>query len=238
LSTTRTNLGSFESSLPVESLSRTFQDALFVTVELGFRYIWIDSLCIIQDDAEDWKQESLSMHGVYKYASCNISASGFPNGVEGFLLIKRRTNPVPVNMSLNNQLTEAEGSTAQNDTREGYRLTIDLPWEKLRRSPIFTRAWTLQEQLLVSFLAGTYFCPHSKFQSSRTIHFDDDQVYWECKCIVANETWPCGWLHTSMEEEYRLSMRDGTWMFSLKDIPYNDVSFHSLKQASGAACTD
>jgi hypothetical protein len=39
-------------------LSQTFQDAIILTWRLGFRYIWIDSLCIIQDSAEDWQIES------------------------------------------------------------------------------------------------------------------------------------------------------------------------------------
>jgi hypothetical protein len=112
LTTTRTNLSSFESSIPVDSLSRAFQDALFVTTELSFQYIWIDSLCILQDDTEDWKQESRSMHAVYKNAICNISASGFSDGVEGFLSTKRRIDPVPVNVPLSHQFPETKCSTA------------------------------------------------------------------------------------------------------------------------------
>jgi len=42
---------------------------------LGFQYIWIDSLCIVQDDPEDWKQESLSMYGVYKNGSFHTSVT-------------------------------------------------------------------------------------------------------------------------------------------------------------------
>jgi hypothetical protein len=84
--TTRLNIPDFEQSLPVDQLSRTFQDALLVTIELGFEYIWIDSLCIVQDDIGDWTREASLMGRVYKNASCNISASDFATGEEGFLL--------------------------------------------------------------------------------------------------------------------------------------------------------
>jgi hypothetical protein len=52
----------------LDELPRTFQDAIQVTRELGIKYIWIDSLCIIQDDPVGWEQESKRMHGIYASA--------------------------------------------------------------------------------------------------------------------------------------------------------------------------
>jgi hypothetical protein len=155
------DLSSFELSIPVNSLSRTFQDALFATVEIGFQYIWIDSLCILQDDAEDWIQESRSMHAIYKNAGCCISASGFSNGLKGFLLPERRIDPVPVNVCLRHQSPGTERSTARNDPKNGYQLMIESPWYEVRLSPIFRRAWTLQEQLLVSALLDIWLSSQS-----------------------------------------------------------------------------
>jgi hypothetical protein len=161
LTTTRTNLNSFELSIPINSLSRTFQDALFTTMELGFQYIWIDSLCIVQDDPEDWKQESLSMYGVYKNASCTISASGFPDGVQGFFSHERHIDSVPVKVYPHSRFPMTGFSTAQNDTQAIYYVMASHPWGEIRRSPIFTRAWTLQEQLLVSALIDIRSRPYS-----------------------------------------------------------------------------
>lgn len=62
--------------IPLEDLSPTFRDAITITRELGFQYIWIDSLCIIQDSNEDWEKEALTMSDVYGHSSCNISAFG------------------------------------------------------------------------------------------------------------------------------------------------------------------
>lgn len=53
-------------------LPRTFQDAVTCARHLGFQYLWVDSLCIIQDSHEDWLEQSSEMSNVYSYSSCNI----------------------------------------------------------------------------------------------------------------------------------------------------------------------
>ncbi|KAF6824117.1 het domain containing protein [Colletotrichum plurivorum] len=70
-------------SIPVLSLQRTFQDAMFITLELGTAYIWIDSLCIVQDSYDDLLYESRRMGDVYCYAECNIAATGYRDGTSG-----------------------------------------------------------------------------------------------------------------------------------------------------------
>ncbi|KAE8453294.1 hypothetical protein EG329_011361 [Mollisiaceae sp. DMI_Dod_QoI] len=68
-----------ESLIPLQ----TFQDAIWVTQSLGFSYIWIDSLCIVQDDEDDWRQESALMSQVYGNAVVNIAATKAENGSVG-----------------------------------------------------------------------------------------------------------------------------------------------------------
>ena len=67
--TTVENLKSFLSSIPFESLPRSFRDATTITREMGFRYLWIDSLCIIQDDRDDWKREVRVRKSLFIYLS-------------------------------------------------------------------------------------------------------------------------------------------------------------------------
>jgi hypothetical protein len=55
--TTRSTLEGYTNSVPLDSLSKTFQDAIEVIPLLGIRYLWVDSLCIIQDCPEDWQNE-------------------------------------------------------------------------------------------------------------------------------------------------------------------------------------
>jgi len=151
LTTTRANLNAHEISLPVDRLSKTFQDALSLTLGLGMRYIWIDSLCIVQDDPDDWEHESRLMHEVYKNASCNLSASGFGDGAEGFMPQQRGIDSEPVPVTLRYQKPNSKSIVdAPADT---YYLIHAAPWDDMRSSPIFLRAWTLQEQLLVRPLA-------------------------------------------------------------------------------------
>ena len=66
-------------------LPRTFQDAIVVTRRLGFRYLWIDSLCIIQDSHEDWIRESETMQNVYANCVLTVAASWGGTVVQGFL---------------------------------------------------------------------------------------------------------------------------------------------------------
>ena len=69
LEQSRWNLLGFRSS---KGLSRS---PLKSPKKLSIRYVWIDSLCIIQDLAEDWRLESSRMGDVYRHSFCNISAS-------------------------------------------------------------------------------------------------------------------------------------------------------------------
>lgn len=69
----------------VEKLSRTFQDAVKVCRKLNQRYIWIDSLCIKQDNPDDWIQEAAQMHLVYAKSYCTIAAVCAKGSEEGFL---------------------------------------------------------------------------------------------------------------------------------------------------------
>ena len=78
---TERNLPEFRKKIPVKELSNTFQDALYVVVELGFEYIWIDSLCIVQDSHlnKDWEKEAKTMSDIYKNAACNLAVEPSPS---------------------------------------------------------------------------------------------------------------------------------------------------------------
>lgn len=70
-------------------LPKTFQGAIYVTRRLGFRYLWIDYLCIIQDSPEDWSKESGTMHAVYANCVLTIGASWGKDSGTG-LFIERK----------------------------------------------------------------------------------------------------------------------------------------------------
>ena len=74
---------SHQRGIPLDALSATLTQAISVSSELGFRHVWIDALCIIQDDPEDWAREAAKMCDVYSDATLTILASGSRSSSEG-----------------------------------------------------------------------------------------------------------------------------------------------------------
>jgi hypothetical protein len=159
------NIDSFRQCIPLGSLSSTFLDAIRVTRALGVRYLWIDSLCIIQDSLADWQAESTEMGSIYRNCVCNIAAtSSSDNG--GGLFQERNTHWV----TPNKVRIQYEGHD------KIYLASLYGPWGKwISRSALNKRGWVLQERLL----------------SPRTLHFAS-QLFWECRMLQACETYPEG----------------------------------------------
>lgn len=144
---TRQNISQFEQSIAIHRLTRAFKDALYVTSELGFQYVWIDCLCIIQDDLEDWMRESKKMGMVYSGAACNISSSAFKNGVHGFMPAQRKSNPAPPTVQI--QCSKDQGPVSQSVGGRDFVILEASPWDDIWHGPLFKRGWVLQEQILV-----------------------------------------------------------------------------------------
>ena len=81
--TVTTNIAHRMRDIPWSELSHTYQDAVTITRELGLQYLWIDSLCIIQDDPSDWDKESASMCSVYTNSFLTICATRSKDGRGG-----------------------------------------------------------------------------------------------------------------------------------------------------------
>lgn len=79
------NLDQRMADIPYDQLPATFRDAVVVTRALCIRYLWIDSLCIIQQNATDWANESARMADVFSNAYCTIAASSASSSLVGFL---------------------------------------------------------------------------------------------------------------------------------------------------------
>lgn len=147
------NHDEWKTSVPIQCLNQVFQDAIYVTASLGFKFIWIDSLCIIQDDPDDWTRESMQMHHVYQHAACNLAASDYENSDQGLLLAERKFNPVPavVQPTWTKVLAERLSDFREEDVELDQRfvLTECDPFMRVSCGPLFSRAWVLQEQILV-----------------------------------------------------------------------------------------
>nr|POE65068.1 hypothetical protein CFP56_34736 [Quercus suber] len=157
LRTIRANLDDHFAGIPLEKLPKTFREAMMVTKHLGIHFIWIDSLCIVQDDSDDWKYEALRMGNVYSGAQITIAATGAVDSSEGLFMDRPALAP-PVVVPYG-------------------RLTVEFyqhPEEKhgaIDWSALDGRAWITQEFLL----------------SRRILHFTQAQLIWSCSTINETE---------------------------------------------------
>ncbi|KIY03971.1 uncharacterized protein Z520_00663 [Fonsecaea multimorphosa CBS 102226] len=151
---------------PIKSLPKRFQDAMEIARWMGVDYIWIDALCIIQDSRDDWLAESTKMGDIYTNSFCNIAATS-ADPKQGCFTERRvyMVEPYPLP---NPQLQDGEKT---------YVIGYDDFWSNsLSDTALHTRGWVLQERLL----------------SPRTIHFGQEQIFWECRCEMACEAYPDG----------------------------------------------
>jgi hypothetical protein len=140
----KTNLSAFTAvPSPATALPKTYQDAMSVTIFLGFRYLWIDSLCIIQDDTDDWKEQSAEMGHVYQHTSCNIAAAWAKEGSQGCFSAR---DPAAV--------IEPTSSSISIDTGEevlllGFDIIPRWKWlGSVVKAPLNQRGWVLQERYM------------------------------------------------------------------------------------------
>lgn len=161
------NIEDLNTGFDINTLPKTFQDAIAATSLLGLNLIWIDALCIVQDSDEDWRIQSVKMSQVYARAYINLAAAASVD-VHGGLFRERNPfslNPFDLKVKLPGYF---EGSLC---------CVPEDPWvASIRDSPLFARAWTFQEKLL----------------SRRTVYFAEDQLYWECGELCASEIYPLG----------------------------------------------
>ncbi|KAK3500675.1 heterokaryon incompatibility protein-domain-containing protein [Neurospora crassa] len=86
--TTRASLVANKNRILFSSLPKTFQDAVQITRRLGQRYLWIDSLCIIQDDEADWAHEASLMAKVYTHSYCTLAALSSSDSSHGLNMVR------------------------------------------------------------------------------------------------------------------------------------------------------
>lgn len=159
---TKTTVYALQSGICYSDLPPTFRDAITVTRQLGLRYLWIDTFCIIQDDGEDWAIESARMGDIYERAYINIAATGAVDGTGGFL-----------SCGIRNQ--SSFSLPCQECSEVGCITFTDQPdssfYKNVIKTHINERGWVFQERLL----------------SRRTLHFAKDQIYWECGHHIVSE---------------------------------------------------
>ena len=164
------NIVGLRKDIPISKLPRTFQDAFEVTTQLGYSYLWIDSLCIVQDEPSDWAREADRMGDVYENASLNIAATAFFSSASSLFVPKSADKPKLLTASVDMQL----GDFHLTGT---FELVQEKAWtSRVDKAPLNRRAWVTQE----------------RFLSPRKLHFGRDQLLWECHQLQACEMLPLG----------------------------------------------
>ena len=183
--TTCGNVSTHRDGIPTASLPVFIQEALVAARTLGYQYIWIDALCIIQDDPTDWDKEASKMKDVYSNADLTIS-SLVASGCHEHLFQSRGasiTRPVPFDTwtPKDKRRMWKKDVIYQNvvypsflfnngGDPEGFSGADNLA----SKAPITSRGWVLQEQML----------------STRILYFGSNQLVWECLCFATTDSDP------------------------------------------------
>ncbi|KAI1307719.1 heterokaryon incompatibility protein-domain-containing protein [Xylaria venustula] len=174
-STTKKTLRLRKSGIPVQELTPLFRDAIELCKKVDCDYIWIDSLCIVQDDESDWRSKSQDMAAIYSNAYFNIAATSSPNGAHR-LFRERWSHGDSWSRTRHDMKTyKLDASSATIDpvylrqahSRDHYFIQGDSLNGRETQAPLLGRAWVLQEMLL----------------SRRIIHFCSSELIWECDTL-------------------------------------------------------
>ncbi|KAF1955194.1 HET-domain-containing protein [Byssothecium circinans] len=165
---TRDKLDRYLEDIPISTLPKTFKEMVEITQALRCRYLWIDSLCIIQHDADDWNQESAKMASIFRGATLTISASGAQNSTQGCGI----HNPLKAAVQFTTARDHKTFFSVRNDFNQSNS-EFDFPHDMIA-SPVHTRAWIFQEKVL----------------SRRILHATQSQFAWQCATHIESET---GW---------------------------------------------
>ena len=205
-------LAALRQGVSLSNLPKTFAEAAIVTERLGFRYLWIDALCMRHDSEADVLAEMGQMHRVYSEATLNIAATSSKDDASGLIYTRNVTALQPCIVSVGPSLGVDEGM---------YKILRSTLWHDLvDTSPLSSRAWAFQERCL----------------AKRTLHFTRNEVFWECQQMCCSEVFPKGLPATmgppsSQENQEFFSkkihhQRHGNWhqlvkMYSPKRLTYS-----------------
>jgi len=172
ITTTVASYGERTSKIVESSLPKTYKDAILITRALGLRYLWIDALCIVQDDSEDWVQQSSQMHQIYASSHITIGASTGRGSDSGIL-----NDRIPTTHTIKSAVpTVDEGLSVVVYTQTAAQYMEShhsqfYVWSAQVDEPLANRAWAFQE----------------RFLSTRIVHFTATEMVMECKAGIRCE---------------------------------------------------
>lgn len=170
LKTLKSNLHIHKQEIPWNEIPTTFQDTITVARRLSIPYVWIDSLCIVQDDQQDWLSQSQLMGSIYEHADLTVAASHAEDAWTGFLNTQSPKMPAI-------ELNGFSFPELSSNSQESQQIFASLRTERAdevfpEHGALNRRAWATQEWLL----------------SRRIVFYTAGQLLWSCKKITQRET--------------------------------------------------
>ena len=178
LTTTTDTLAQRLERIPLNSLPKTFRDAIEITRTLGIDYLWVDSLCILQDSAEDWRKEAAKMKDVYANCHVMIAADDSPDSEGGCLPSTPAVSQAHAVQSMGPWASKVTAFIRLTNLRDSSHMEVCHRFGDARtlsnvsnRGVLNRRGWCLQERVL----------------APRILHFGQSEFGWECPTTVACE---------------------------------------------------
>jgi hypothetical protein len=154
----------FYQDIPSFELPHSFADAFHLTRQLDIRYIWIDALCIIQDDKLDWKTEVATMHNVYAGSFLTIQASEARSSSGGCF--------VPIDPILDKAQPYKRALFTTLEASGDFEISVHVVPHRPWAVALNERGWTFQEAIL----------------SHRIIQLTNSELHWRCRSDLLWET--------------------------------------------------
>lgn len=223
--TTTGNIAQYLENIALDQLPKTIRDAILLCLKLKFWYIWIDCLCIIQDDKDDWTNQAAQMSRIYSNATLTIATPICLDSSESFISKREEGNPLLALGIPGASLPAMDGANTRYvlwlwafrtfDPPIGFFLSQDYSdWNRSgtskRRDTVswIGRAWTFQEWLL----------------SPRVLHMNHFTL-WDCLGGYANEINPRSMVEVRRQRDHEaLGVSKFTWSAILLDYTSRGIT--------------
>ncbi|KAF1962503.1 HET-domain-containing protein [Byssothecium circinans] len=232
MKTTKGNVGLYEDEgIQLSLIPHTIRDAINITRELAIPYIWVDALCIIQDDNDDWEKEAQKMRHVYADAYLVISATRSASANQGIFGLRKAVSSdlgycikqVPDSFTVERLQLDVDGNSAFSPIHVREELNHALAFREpsdCNAHPLLNRAWAFQERVL----------------ATRVVHFGASEIIWNCQ-----ESTRCECQTATLEDSghpfhptsIRSSEKSGFW-WQLLITEYTSLSLTYVKDKLAA----
>jgi len=200
--TTRETLVQHCTDVPDEILSMTFRHAIQITRGLGIRYIWIDALCIVQNDHDDWAREAAKMRTVYSDAFLTIAAASASDGTGGCFHSRDGGKEYPYAGQRGSVTNIYIPLPVDHSFFDALSAGVQAH-KSVQHYPLATRKWIFQERML----------------SRRVLYFTRYELAWECRTETACECDGADCLATPHNSGYTLAKPKSSFPNTALSVP-------------------